>query len=227
MIYVTGDLHGDLSRFSDPRIRRLRKGDILIVCGDFGFIWSGSGKEQKILKKLGRLPYAVLFVDGCHENFDLLRDYPVTDWNGGKAQVIEGGLVHLLRGEIYTIDGYRFFTFGGGESNESELRRDSGTWWEEEMPSEEEMRAGLSQLAESGNQVDYIVTHEPSVRARGYLAGRAKPLDGVNIYLNQIEENVAYKRWFFGSLHMDKAMSGRHAAVFREVLPVVREHARG
>ena len=96
MIYVTGDLHGDLSRFSDPRIRRLRKGDILIVCGDFGFIWSGSGKEQKILKKLGRLPYAVLFVDGCHENFDLLRDYPVTDWNGGKAQVIEGGLVHLL-----------------------------------------------------------------------------------------------------------------------------------
>ena len=38
MIYITGDIHGDLSRFKDKRIKKLKKGDTLIVCGDFGFM---------------------------------------------------------------------------------------------------------------------------------------------------------------------------------------------
>ena len=46
MVYITGDLHGDFSRFSSPAMRRLRKGDTLIVCGDFGFIWNGDKKEE-------------------------------------------------------------------------------------------------------------------------------------------------------------------------------------
>ena len=55
MVYITGDLHGDFSRFSSPAMRRLRKGDTLIVCGDFGFIWNGDKKEEALLKK-NRLP---------------------------------------------------------------------------------------------------------------------------------------------------------------------------
>ena len=35
MICVTGDMHGDLSRFKDKKIKKLKKGDFLIVCGDF------------------------------------------------------------------------------------------------------------------------------------------------------------------------------------------------
>ena len=50
MIYITGDIHGDFSRFRSPALKKLRKNDALIVCGDFGFIWDGSEKEQKILK---------------------------------------------------------------------------------------------------------------------------------------------------------------------------------
>ena len=40
MVYVTGDMHGDASRFSDPRLKKLKKGDTLLVCGDFGFLWN-------------------------------------------------------------------------------------------------------------------------------------------------------------------------------------------
>ena len=39
MIYITGDIHGDFSRFKSPLLRKLKKNDALIVCGDFGFIW--------------------------------------------------------------------------------------------------------------------------------------------------------------------------------------------
>ena len=29
MVYVTGDMHGDASRFSDPRLKKLKKGDTI------------------------------------------------------------------------------------------------------------------------------------------------------------------------------------------------------
>lgn len=220
MVYITGDLHGDYARFSAPAVRRLRRGDTLIVCGDFGFLWKGGKKEEALLAKIGKKPYAVLFLDGTHENYGLLSGYPVTEWNGGRAQVIRGNLVHLLRGEIYTLEGETYFAFGGGESPDPDVRAAAGTWWEEEMPTPAEMRRGLEALINAGKQVDYILTHEPSGKCRGLLESRGARLDGVNIYLNQLEDYVTYKRWFFGCQHLDKALSRRHRAVFRDVVPV-------
>ena len=75
MICVTGDLHGDITRFKSPVLKKLRRGDALIITGDFGCIWDGSKKEKKMLKKLGKKKYNVLFAEGVHENFDLLEEY--------------------------------------------------------------------------------------------------------------------------------------------------------
>ncbi len=44
MIYVTGDMHGDESRLYDSQWRKLKSGDVLIVCGDFGYLWNGGKK---------------------------------------------------------------------------------------------------------------------------------------------------------------------------------------
>ena len=76
MIYATGDTHGDYSRFKDPQIKKLGRGDTLIVCGDFGFFWDGSKKEEQVLKKLRSKDFTIAFVDGCHENFDILEKFP-------------------------------------------------------------------------------------------------------------------------------------------------------
>ena len=223
MVYVTGDLHGEYARFSAPAMRRLKKGDTLIVCGDFGFLWRGDKKEESVLKKIGGLRYQVLFVEGCHDNYDLLREYPETEWNGGRVREISGGLKQLMRGELFQIEGHSYFTFGGGESTEHDIRTASRTWWEEEMPSPKEMRHGLETLLAAEKRVDYIITHEPSGKCQGFLGAGQRRLDGMNIYLNQLEENVEFKRWFFGSLHLDKPLSKRHLAVFQRVVPVEEE----
>ena len=47
MILITGDTHGDLSRFKKKELKKLRKNDTLIICGDFGFVWNGSKTEQR------------------------------------------------------------------------------------------------------------------------------------------------------------------------------------
>ncbi|MBQ5840504.1 MAG: metallophosphoesterase [Clostridia bacterium] len=219
MVYVTGDLHGDLSRLAAPPMRRLRKGDTLLVCGDFGFVWDGSAAEQKRLARLSRLRYTVAFVDGRHENFDLLAQYPSVEWNGGVARQINERVYHLQRGQIYTIEGHTYFTFGGGESDDKEFRIPGESWWQAELPTEEEMVAARERLAAYGNRVDCIITHMPSLKSRARLHTRGST-DGVSIFLGALEDTVTCHRWYFGSLHMDKALSAQRRAVFRDVLPI-------
>ncbi|HHV51537.1 MAG TPA: hypothetical protein GXX54_07535 [Clostridiales bacterium] len=219
MVYITGDTHGDFSRFTSPAARRLRRGDTLIVLGDFGFLWDGSKKEKKVLKKMSRLKYTVLFLDGPHENYDLLRDYPVTEWNGGRVQKIADNIIHLLRGEIYTIESKKYFAFGGGESRDFDIREDTNTWWEEEMPSAEEMLSGRQRLKENGNKVDYILTHEYPGKTGIYFDKKGRQ-NGLNAYLGLIESEVEYECWFFGSLHTDKVLSKSLRAVFQDIVPV-------
>ena len=67
MVYLTGDTHGDLDRFRHGRLRWLGKRDIVVVLGDFGFVWDGSAEEQKKLDWLRKRPYTLLFLDGSHE----------------------------------------------------------------------------------------------------------------------------------------------------------------
>ena len=97
MIYVTGDVHADLGRFKGKAAKKLKKGDTLIVCGDFGFVWDGSKKEQRVLKWLGRRRYSVLFVEGTHDNLDLLAGYPVVDFCGGKANATSCSAARSIR----------------------------------------------------------------------------------------------------------------------------------
>ena len=66
MIYITGDTHGDISCFKNPKLNKLGEKDILIVCGDFGFIWNPHDKnEKKNLEFLKKRKYTICFVDGA------------------------------------------------------------------------------------------------------------------------------------------------------------------
>ena len=72
MVYLTGDTHGDIQRFKQGKLRWLGKKDTVVVLGDFGFVWDGSAAERKRLDWLRKRPYTLLFLDGAHENYDLL-----------------------------------------------------------------------------------------------------------------------------------------------------------
>ncbi len=214
LIYVTGDMHGDFSRFNSKAIRKLKKGDTLIICGDFGFIWDGSKKEKAILERIGKFRFSVLFVDGCHENFDLLKEYEISEWNGGKARIISGGLVHLMRGEVYTIEGKKIFTFGGGQSTDRDLRRLGKSWWEEEVSSEDDINNGIANLEKCDYIVDYVVTHEPPYSIQEFM-GMSNPHNfGV---MEQLKNNGKFKKWFFGSQHVNKKIPPRFYALFKKV----------
>ena len=139
MLYVTGDTHGDYERFTSSALKKLKKGDTLFICGDFGFIWDGSKNEEKMLKKIGKLKYNVCFIDGTHENFERLRSYEVSEFKGGKVHHITGNLYHLMRGQVYDFDGVSVFAMGGGESPDIDIRSDLNSWSGDEIPTEAEL----------------------------------------------------------------------------------------
>ena len=107
MIYITGDCHGDFSRFSTaafPEQKEMTKDDYVIICGDFG-IWHDTNEERYWLKWLNEKPFTTLFVAGNHENYDRLNsdEFEIKDWHGGKVHVIRDSILHLMNGYVFNI----------------------------------------------------------------------------------------------------------------------------
>ena len=121
MIYATGDLHGNPLRFQPqyfPEQAKMMKDDYMIVCSDFGCVWNGDKSDDPQLDRLETLPFTVLFIDGNHENFDALSEYPVEQWRGGKVRKIRPHVMHLMRGQAFELQGRTFFTMGGAQSHD-------------------------------------------------------------------------------------------------------------
>lgn len=220
MILITGDIHGDISRFSDKRLKELKKGDSLIICGDFGLIWDGSAKEKKLLKKLGKRKYNVLFVEGAHENFDELEKYGTEEWNGGLTRPISGNLRQLIRGHVFDIQGKKIFAFGGGsgEENGGAPPCSPDTAARYEVPPENELADADRRLEAVNGTVDYIVSYEPPVTLAEFLNQSVSATDTVGVYLDRKKSEVKYTAWFFGKYHLNKIVPPKFMALFDSVI---------
>ena len=220
MIYITGDLHGDESRLYSREWFKLKKGDILIILGDFGFLWNGSKEEKQVVEWLGKRPYTVCFLDGAHENFDMLKKCRKTMWKGGKVRRVSGNLYHLCRGQIFNVEGTTFFTFGSGENEELEAS-DPIKMRRGEMPTPAEMREGALNLEEKGWQVDYILTHEPPSLVKSAMAlkkGREPRINHLNGYLQEIDKECGFNHWYFGAMHEDRLITPKHTCLFEKII---------
>ncbi|MDR1002053.1 MAG: metallophosphoesterase [Oscillospiraceae bacterium] len=221
MIFVTGDTHGNPDRFSSKAIGDIQRGDYLIVCGDFGFVWDGGRREERLLRMLSKQRFYILFIDGCHENYDRLYQYPVTEWNGGKVRFIRPNVVHLLRGQVFEIEGNTIFTMGGGVSPDIDLRSQRGTkWWAEETPSTEEMVEAVDNLYKYDLTVDYIVTHECPTKVKELVCNELTCFNAATAFFDELSVQVKYKHWFFGSVHKDRHLSSAHTALFNNIVPL-------
>lgn len=214
MIYVTGDIHGELYRFCDecmPGESSWTNEDKLIVCGDFGFVWynendyTGKRVENDKLDNLALRPYQILFADGNHENFNEIYKFPVVEIYGGKAHQIRDNIYHLIRGEIYDIEGKSIFVMGGAYSIDKYMRQKDVSWWEQENPNDAEYKNAIANIEKSNFKVDYIISHTaPSeiIRIMGYHPDtNDAELTG---FFDWVMYETDFKRWYFGHWHTDK-----------------------
>lgn len=212
MIYITGDTHGlhDVEKLRPggfPIGEKLSRKDYLIIAGDFGGIWYGDERDNRTLDFYKEKKYTVLFIDGNHENFYALNHYPTEKWNGGKIHRISENIIHLMRGQIYDIEGNSFFTFGGGLSIDKNMRIPDISWWKEEWPTKAEMDEALDNLEAHENKVNFVITHAaPQSFVREVLAPivplKCLPCD-TERFLDEIYNKISFEQWFCGHYHFD------------------------
>ena len=240
MIYITGDTHGRFEKFMRKTLI-LTENDSVIICGDFGGVWDGSETERRVISWLAKLPCTILFVDGNHENYDMLNALPTEEWHGGKIHRIAPNVIHLMRGQVFEIEGKRFFTFGGASSHdisdgilepddpdferkEAHLwwmnalyRVNHVSWWKEELPSDEEMEEGIRNLEKVGNSVDVILTHCAPTSVQDIFGESFYERDRLTDYLEKIKNTVDFKKWFFGHYHNDYVVDDKFVMMYRDV----------
>lgn len=208
----------------------------------------GESKEEKYwLDWLQEKRFTLLFCDGNHENFDRLeKAYEEVDFHGGKAHRIRENVYHLMRGYVFDIDGCSIYAFGGARSHDisdgilrprdfpsekrfkeayrdavkknKEVRVDHVSWWDRELPSQEEMDRGLRELEKYGNRVDYIVSHcapQDVLSAAGFFGS-----DPLTIYFNTIARSTAFNRWFFGHYHDNRQILTKWVMLYEQVVRI-------
>lgn len=220
MIRVTGDTHGDPVRFIENNMgdNKWTSDDYLIVCGDFGYVFRNNEAEKEFLDYLESKPYTICFCDGNHENFPAIYSYPKEKWNGGYVHRIRKNVLHLMRGQVFEIDGRKVFTMGGAYSIDRYVRKLNFSYWEEEIPNNQEYREATRNLSEHNDEVDIIISHTAPreiIRRMGkYPDAHDMELTG---FLEWIMYQIKYQHWYFGHWHLDQTFDEKHTAVYFDV----------
>lgn len=201
--------------------------------------------EKGNLDELNNRPFTTVFVPGNHENYDRLMsgEFETVMWNGGYAKEIRPSVYMLLRGEIYNLDGLTLFAFGGASSHDvtdgildpedPELKRKikqlkqldksmyrirGKSWWEQELPSQEEMDYGLKNLQKHDWKVDCVVTHCAPSSIQKTLTGF--PCDVLTDYLEAVRTRLSYKYWYFGHYHRDLQINERDTMLHKKITKI-------
>lgn len=224
MIFVTGDLHLpiDIGKLNAHNFntKEMTKNDYVIICGDFGGIWNykGEDKEEKFwLDWLEEKPFTTLWVDGNHECFPrLFKDYPVENWNGGKVRKIRPSVIYLSRGQVFNIDGKKFFTMGGASSHDKEYRKEGISWWKEELPSEEDYKEALENLKQHNYKVDYVITHCMPDNVQNKIAYWYEH-DKLTNFLFTIDKELEFIHWYSGHYHITQMIDEKHTVLYNTI----------
>lgn len=208
MIYLISDLHGgkDMGELMQY-LSDCRAGDLLIVLGDVGLHFLKTPETDAFSRWFTELDADIAFIDGNHENFDYIESLPVEAWHGGLVHRAGKRVVHLMRGQIYTIEGRTFFTMGGCESTVKWQTR--GPWYPRENPSREEIRQARENLRAHGNKVDYVLTHK-------YRYEKAKEMS-LEELIYYIDDNVDFTHWYSGHWHYHKEIDDKHTVIYGQI----------
>ena len=220
MFYITGDTHGEYARFLKgciPFIDTMNRHDYLFICGDFGFVSKSNKDKIALLDKLEQLPFTILFVDGNHEHFHDLNSFSVEEYCGGKIHRIRKNIIHLMRSQVFTIEGKTILTMGGGYSLDKNQRIEGLDYFKEEMPSDEEYKEALINLKNHNNQVDYIISHSANEKTIWYMKTPHIKERQLNSFLQYIDETVTYKHWYFGHFHLDKDITEKQTVLWFDI----------
>lgn len=168
-IVVAGDWHGnnlwayDVVRKA-AEVLKDEPYPLILHLGDFG-VWGGpSGEKYRkgVSYMLTKKNAVLFFIDGNHENFNILDKralkYTVPDlgdniWDG--AVQVRENLFHLPRGSRWIWHDRKWLGCGGAVSIDKKWRVLNKSWWTQETITPEQ-----AEFVKAGGKCDVMITHD-------------------------------------------------------------------
>lgn len=219
---VTGDVHGDFSRFYKIQQLAQEANETwgIIILGDAGVnFWLS--KRDKVLKyrichKYPNLQFYLL--RGNHEtrpqNISTMRlKYNVNVWGDCYSEEEYPNIHYLIDGQTYTFGDYTALCLGGAYSVDKywRLERQSlgsyAGWFPDEQLSKEEMQEITNQV--KGKSFDFIFSHtcplsfQPIYLFSPYI-DQSTVDNSMETWLEKLKDQVQWKSWCFGHYHEDR-----------------------
>lgn len=228
-LFITGDTHQsiDIHKLNTRRFPLsdgLTKDDILIIAGDAGFVWSNSSEERYWQDWLESKPWTTFCVLGNHENYDLIKNYPLTEFGGSPARQIKPSLWYAESGYIYNLCDKEILVVNGADSHDKEWRREGSSWWADEQIKQEQISRALASLSLNGGEVDYFISHTGGSQIVSALGFKPTPSD---LLLDQVIDKVIYRnggKHFCGHYHIDKYVNennGRARIIYDDIIEIL------
>jgi hypothetical protein len=156
---LAGDWHGDTDHAESVIGWAARHGaNGVVQLGDFG-IWHGSDGQEyldAVQAALTETGIWLVFVDGNHEDFDLLLSLPLDEH---EARPVRPSIWHLPRGLTWQWHGKVWLAMGGATSLDRPHRRPHVSWWPQESITALDMGKALESF-EQGRPVEHMLTHD-------------------------------------------------------------------
>lgn len=164
-IMVMGDTHGN-----GPWVNRLLKRaeylgcDTVIQVGDFGY-WEHFDDGKEFLKSVSKWSQKrgieFYWIDGNHENFDMLFNGNYRAAEHAPFWQIRKNLYYIPRGTVWEWEGFLFAGMGGAVSIDRDSRTPGHSWWSQEQIREQDFFSLVDNLEGMGD-VDFLFTHDNS-----------------------------------------------------------------
>jgi hypothetical protein len=231
VFFITGDKHGDfrkVNKFCNYRALSPQH-DTLIVLGDAGLNYFGDMRDNQLKNEVSKLPITLLCLHGNHEmRPESIASYAEKYWNSGivYAESAYPSILFAKDGEIYELDGIKAITIGGAYSVDKFYRLERGyRWFEDEQPSDEIKKRVEHKLESVCWNIDTVLSHTCPLKyepTEVFLKGiDQSTIDkSTEIWLDSIENKLAYNRWFCGHYHAEKHIEKLHF-LYQSIQPFI------
>ena len=208
MIYITGDTHRDFTKLNNID---KNKDNMLIILGDAGINYYLNDEDKRLKEYLNSYNIKLFCIQGNHEERpENISTYKEVDMFGGKVFIESNypNLIFAKNGELYTINDKKVLVIGGAYSIDKNYRLIYGyKWFKDEQLTKEEMNNILDKYKDK--HIDIILSHTCPLKyepTEVFMKGidQSKVDKTMEIFLDKVEENVDYDKWYCGHYHTEK-----------------------
>lgn len=220
-VFLKGDTHGDFTDIlSFIHTYDLGYGDWIIILGDAGLFWRKDRKDANHFIDLYEKEYEVnlMFIDGNHENFDILKQIPLDNKGIG---YISDHISYLSRGCVFELCGKKFLCMGGADSVDRFRRIKHLSWWEDEKITEEDIAK-----VDKTQYYDYVLTHAAPQSVVDQNKWKLCTLliaedlidHSSEQRLEEMFEGLQYGHHYFGHYHSDVHLDDKHTCLCHDFI---------